>query len=121
MPNPVVHFQIESSDPDKTREFFTDVFGWQIRLVPEIDYALVDTQSDTGIMGGIGASQDGQSHVSFYIQVDDPQAALDRAVTAGASEIMPVTVIPGVVTVAMFAEPTGANVGLVASETPPVE
>ena len=28
MPSPVVHFEIRSSDPDATRKFFGQLFGW---------------------------------------------------------------------------------------------
>ena len=121
MPNPVVHFDIQSSDVEKSQAFFTEVFGWKLDVMPEMNYSIVDTQSDSGIGGGIGGSPDEESHVTFYIEVEDPQASLDRVVAAGGQVIMPVTSIPGAVTLAMFADPAGAVVGLVASETPPAQ
>ena len=122
MPNPVVHFEIQSADGEKSQAFFKDVFGWHIDVMPmtpEMSYGLVDTHTETGINGGIGGSFDGQTHVTFYIEVDDIQGYLDKAVEAGAGVVMPVTDIPGAVTMAMFTDPAGAMVGLVASETPP--
>ena len=118
MPNPVIHFEIESTDPDATRAFFSEVFGWKTESVPELDYALVDTQSEgAGINGGIGPVHgDYGSCVTFYIAVDDPQAYLDKAVAAGGKVIMPVTKIPNAVAIAMFSDPTGAAVGLVLNE-----
>ena len=124
MPNPVVHFEVQSNDAEKSKAFFSEVFGWNISDAPMpggMTYGVVDTQSDTGIGGGIGPSFDEGSHVAFYIEVDDIQASLDKAVAAGGQVMMPVTVIPGAVTMAFFADPAGANVGLVASETPPAE
>lgn len=59
--------------------------------------------------------------MTFYIEVDDIEGYLDRAVAAGAEVIVPVTSIPGAVTMALFADPAGAVVGIVDSETPPVE
>ena len=118
MPNPVIHFEIESTDPGATRAFFGEVFGWKTEHVPEVDYTLVDTQSEgAGINGGIGpAHGDHPSYVTFYIAVDDPQAYLDKAVAAGGKVIMPVTKIPNAVTIAMFSDPAGAVVGLVLDE-----
>ena len=116
MPNPVVHFEIQSADADKSQAFFKDVFGWHIQVVPQMSYGLVDTHTESGINGGIGGSQDGQTHVTFYIEVDDPQAYLDKAVAAGGQVVMPVTVIPDAVTMALFTDPAGAVVGLVQSE-----
>ena len=121
MPNPVMHFEIQSADAEKTQAFFQDVFGWQLNVIPAMGYALVDTQTGSGIGGGIGGSEDGQSHVTFYIEVDDAQAYLDKAVEAGGQVIVPVTVIPGAVTMAMFADPAGAIVGLAETDVPAAE
>ena len=59
--------------------------------------------------------------MTFYIEVDDIGGYLDRAVAAGAGVVMPVMVIPGAVTMALFSDPAGAVVRLVADETPPAE
>ena len=118
MPNPVIHFEIESTDQNATRAFFDEVFGWKADYMPELDYAIVDTQSDgVGINGGIGPAQSERgSCVTFYIAVDDVQAYLDKAVAAGGQVIMPVTKIPNAVTIALFSDPAGAVVGLVLNE-----
>ena len=124
MPNPVVHFEVQSADAEKSKSFFSEVFGWSISNAPMpggVSYGLVDTESGSGINGGIGPSLSGETQVAFYIEVDDIQGYLDKAVAAGGKVMMPVTEIPGAVTMAFFADPAGANVGLVASETPPAE
>ena len=121
MPNPVVHFEIQTAEPEKSRDFFREVFGWQVDVVPEMGYGLVNTGTETGINGGIEASPTGEPRVMIYIEVEGIQSYLDRAVAAGAEVIMPVTSIPGAVTFAVFSDPAGAVVGLVDSETPPAE
>ena len=125
MPNPVVHFEVQSVDADKSKAFFKDVFGWSVNNVPMpggVNYGLVDTESaGIGINGGIGPSFSDETCVTFYIAVDDPQAYLDKAVAAGAEVLMPVTVIPDAVTMAMFKDPAGAVVGLVLDEETPSE
>ena len=121
MPNPVVHFEIQSAEPGKSQDFFREVFGWQVDVAPGMDYGLVNTGAETGINGGIEASPTEETRVTFYIEVDDIQGYLDRAVDAGAQVVVPVTSIPGAVTMALFADPAGAVVGIVDSETPPLE
>ena len=121
MPNPVVHFEIQSADAEKTQTFFQDVFGWHLNVIPAMGYALVDTQTESGIGGGIGVSQDGQTRVTFYVEVDDIQASLDRAAELGGEIAMPVTVIPGMVIFAHFKDIEGNLIGLVSSEAPPAE
>lgn len=118
MANPVVHFEVVGKDGDALASFFGDLFGWKLNPMPEMGYTIVE-QEEGGIAGGIGRSQDGgPGHVTFYVRVDDPQAALDRAVELGGSVVMPVMSIPGTVTLALFADPEGHVVGLVGSETP---
>ena len=78
---------------------------------------LVEKEGE-GIAGGIGTSQDGSSHVTFYVAVDDPQAALDKAEALGGKTVQPVMTIPDMVTLALFADPEGHVVGVVASERP---
>jgi predicted enzyme related to lactoylglutathione lyase len=62
------------------------------------------------IPGGIGAAE-GPNQVTFYIEVDDPQAYLDRVEEAGGKTLVPVTELP-MVTFARFADPQGNVVGL---------
>jgi predicted enzyme related to lactoylglutathione lyase len=84
-------------------------------------YGLVDTNSGgTGIAGGISPSQPGQGPmVTFYVQVDDLAATLKKAEQMGGKTIMPPTDIPGMVSMAMFADPDGNVIGLVLPEPPP--
>lgn len=114
MPNPVVHFEILGPDAVKTQAFYRDLFGWTINADNPMQYGLVEA-GDGGIGGGVGATQDGSRLVTVYVQVDDIQAALDKAVALGATVVMPVLEIPGMVTFAQFADPDGNVVGLVKS------
>jgi hypothetical protein len=114
MGNPVVHFDISGPNPEELQSFYGDLFGWKIIPVPEMNYALVDTQGGSGINGGIGGSQEGQGQVAFYVMVDDLQATLDKAESLGGKTTQPVMVLP-MVTLAMFADPEGHEVGLVGS------
>jgi len=67
---------------------------------------MVDTETERGINGAVGPSE-GVSRVSIYVEVDDLQASLDKAVSLGGTVVMPVTEIPGAVTMAMFSDPDG--------------
>jgi predicted enzyme related to lactoylglutathione lyase len=112
---PVTWFEINSSHSTSLREFYVELFGWKTQqVVDEPPYALVDTGRDGAIGGGI-ADAHGPNQVIFYIEVDDPQAYLDRIERAGGKTVVPVTVIPGMVTFAQFADPEGNVVGLVKS------
>ena len=111
MPNPVVSFEIKSTDIEATAAFFGEVFGWEASVAPEYG-GFLDTRSEDGIMGGVAPALDGRSAVTFYIGVDDVQAYLDKAVAAGGQVVMPPVEITEGVSLALFSDPAGAVVGL---------
>jgi predicted enzyme related to lactoylglutathione lyase len=118
MGNPVVHFEICGPDEEPLVKFYGELFGWGLRAVPG-GYTLVDTRGGGGVNGGIARSETGRAWSTFYVEVDDPQAFLDRVGRLGGTVVMPVTEVPGMVTYALFEDPDGLLVGLVKQEEPP--
>ena len=82
MPNPVVHFEIMAKDGARAETFYSELFGWKIDSNNPMNYGIVDNAGE-GINGGVGSTPDGQAFVTFYVQVDDLQAYLDKAVKLG--------------------------------------
>jgi uncharacterized protein len=119
MANPVVHFEIGAADDRPLLAFYGELFGWGLRAVDGMNYTLVDTRGGAGINGGIGKSGTGEAWVAFYVEVDDTQASLDRAVALGATTVVPVIELPGKATFAMFDDPDGLLIGLVHGEEAP--
>lgn len=113
MGNPVVHFDISGTDPEQLQGFYGELFGWKVQPIPDMNYALVDTQGGSGVNGGIGRAQEGSGEVTFSVMVDDLQAVLDKAESLGGKTVMPVETIPGAVTLAVLADPEGHDVGLI--------
>jgi predicted enzyme related to lactoylglutathione lyase len=113
MSNPVTWFEIVGTDAIKLQKFYGDVFGW--KLSPPVaemgNYSMLDNEGH-GIGGGIGEAMGGPARVTVYIEVDDPQLYLDKAVQAGGTALMPVTTITDGVTIALFADPEGHTTGL---------
>jgi predicted enzyme related to lactoylglutathione lyase len=110
---PIVHFEIMGKSTRTSRSFYADLFGWNIGdPMPDMgNYALVDAGT-SGVAGGIGEEPDGATRVTVYVQVPDLQATLDRAVANGGKVVMPPMEIPGVVSIAQFADPDGNVIGL---------
>lgn len=118
---PVVHWEINSHNAGRLQEFYSSLFDWKINADNPMQYGLVDTRSDRGAQGGIGQNDPNMPAppaVTFYVEVFDLQATLDRAVTLGGMVVMPPTEIPGMVTLAMFTDPDGNTIGLVKEESP---
>ena len=123
MPNPVVYFEVESADVEKAQKFYADLFGWHIDANNPTHYGIVDTQTEgKNINGGITVPQailedeDEERRgggVILYVEVDDIEAYLKKAEGLGAKTIMPRTVIPDIVTMALFADIDGNTTGLI--------
>ena len=117
MANPVIHFEVVGKDGPALSSFYEQLFGWKTSEIEGMGYSMVEKEGD-GIAGGIATSRDGSSHVTFYVGVDDPQAALDKAESLGGKVVQPVTTIPDMVTLALLADPEGHVIGVVANDRP---
>ena len=121
MKNPVVHFEIVGKDHEALQAYYRNLFEWEIRNVaPEMPYGIIEAgEGELGIGGGVGRELGtGTPHATFYVQVEDIEAALAKAVELGGEEVVPVTTIPGMVTFALFSDPEGNRVGLVSAHVP---
>jgi predicted enzyme related to lactoylglutathione lyase len=110
MANPVVRFEVGAADDQPLVRFYGELFGWGLQAVAD-GYTVVDTRGGGGINGGIGRSQSGEPWATFYVEVEDLQASLDRAEALGGRTVWPVAELPGMA-FAMFADPDGLLVGL---------
>jgi predicted enzyme related to lactoylglutathione lyase len=115
MPNPVVHFEIMGKDADSLQSFYGDLFGWKITKMDGdgMDYRMVEAGEDGGIGGGLGEGPDGTPpYQTFYVGVDDVQAALDKAKDLGGQPMMGPMEVPGGGTIGMFTDPEGHVIGV---------
>ena len=110
----VIHFEIQSADGDKSQTFLSETFGWTINADNPMNYGLAETGGG-GINGGV-LTAEGLAGTVVYAEVDDPQAALDRAVSLKGSIAVPVTEIPDMVTFGIFTDPEGNAFGVVKSD-----
>jgi predicted enzyme related to lactoylglutathione lyase len=113
---PVTHFEINAQDAPATQKFYRDLFGWGIDTNNPDNYGMIDTKNEgTGINGGIGASQQGKSWVTFYVECDDPAATLAKVERLGGRRVMePMQSMN--VTYALFADPEGNVIGLATTD-----
>ena len=116
---PVVHFEINTANSPALAQFYADAFEWELQEDSD-DYTQIRTNGvcagtgAPGIDGGIGPSDPGDDFVTFYVQVPDVAAALERVVALGAEVDMPTTAA-GRVVIAIFRDPAGNRIGLVRS------
>jgi uncharacterized protein len=113
MPNPVTHFEVLGNDAAGLQKFYGDAFGWQMQDVMDGAYYMVDSGVEGAVAGGVGSAQGGPGHVTFYVEVADPAAALAKIAELGGKTVQEPMEVPGGPTIALFADPEGHVVGLV--------
>lgn len=112
MGNPVVHAEIRSSDPDATRAFFGELFGWTYPTEGAYPgYTFVETGVPGALYTAISPRQGDSDVVTFFVGVEDMATAISEATRLGGTVVQQPTSVPGV-TFALIADPLGHVVGL---------
>jgi predicted enzyme related to lactoylglutathione lyase len=105
-------FDISSPDAVRALAFYQEMFGWPANVLDET-YALIGT-AGAEPTGGIGQAGPGSPYTGIvvYFQVDDLDAALDRAEKLGGGRRVEPMAIPGRGRMAVFSDLDGNLVGL---------
>jgi predicted enzyme related to lactoylglutathione lyase len=115
MPHPVIHAEIRSEDPDATRKFFADLFGWKVASEGGLPgYTFIDTGVEGGTFVAISPRQGAKDEVLFFVGVEDVDATLQKAVALGGKVIQPAQHVPGT-SFGVFADAQGHKVGVAAN------
>ena len=112
MAHPVVHAEIRSKDPDATRKFFGDLLGWTYPSEGAVPgYTFVDTGVPDALYTAISPLQGDGDLVTFFVGVEDIEAAITQAVDLGGRVVQKPVSVPGVL-FGLIADPQGHVVGL---------
>jgi predicted enzyme related to lactoylglutathione lyase len=110
--HPIVHIEFSAIDREEAGKFYSDLFGWKITQLPEMNYATFDTGEYVG--GGLNPVQEDYlaGTIAVYVGAEDIEATLKKAEELGGKIVVPKTEIPGQGWFAFFTDPTGNQVGL---------
>ena len=115
MAHPVIHTEIRSADPDATRQYFDDLFGWKVASEGAFPgYTFIDTGAEGGPYVAISPRQGDQDEVLFFVGVEDVAATLTRAIQLGGTIIQPAQQVPGT-SFGVFADAQGHRIGVAAT------
>ncbi|MGZ4614674.1 MAG: VOC family protein [Actinomycetes bacterium] len=115
MPHPVIHAEIRSADPDATRKFFGDLFGWKVASGGAFPgYTFIDTGVEGGPYVAISPRQSDQDEVLFFVGVQDVEATLRKAEELGGTIVQAAQQVPGT-SFGVFADSLGHKVGVAAN------
>jgi hypothetical protein len=109
---PVVHWDIQARDQARQREFYSQLFNWEISDGPIMTVpAGIGAPEPDGFTGHIFAAE--KPGITLYIQVLDLTASMEKAKTLGGAVLSPPFDVPGGPTVARIADPEGNSLVLV--------
>jgi hypothetical protein len=110
----VIHAEIRAEDPDATRRFYADLFGWKVASEGAFPgYTFIDTGVEGGTHVAISPRQSAEDEVLFFVGVEDVAATLKKAERLGGTIVQPAQEVPGT-SFGVFADAQGHKVGVAA-------
>ena len=110
MPNPVVRWQILSPEPEKSAAFYQKLFAWRVSNANALGYREITTGVAGSIDGGVWPAPPAErSFAQLFIQVDDLDASLAKALKLGAQVLVPKSALPDGDEMAVLKDPAGLS------------
>ncbi len=104
-----------TSDADRSKAFYTKLFGWTVQEGGEEFGGYANFASDghlvAGVMGGNTADSPQPDSWNTYISTDDIDATVTAAVGQGAQVVVPAMAVADLGSMAMLIDPAGAAIG----------
>lgn len=115
MANPFVHVELSTTDPEKAKAFYRELFSWKMEdtpMGPGMTYTMIQPGEGTG--GGLMKQMmpGAPSAWLAYVVVDDIKASTEKAKSLGARVMKDVTEVPQMGWFSIITDPTGAALGL---------
>ena len=115
MPNPFVHVELNTTDVDKAKEFYSKLFDWtleDVEMGPSDTYTIIKVGEGTG--GGMlkNPMPDVPSFWLAYVLVDEIGAATKKAASLGAKVVKDSVEVPKMGWFSIIQDPTGAALAL---------
>jgi predicted enzyme related to lactoylglutathione lyase len=116
MSSPLVFFQIAVADPEASRAFYSEVFGWSFGA-PAADGGISiapQGPEDFDAQGLLSKFRgDGDQAVTLFFRVADLWDTIDRAEARGAEVLSPIRQVPAGAHLAVIRAPDGVVVGII--------
>jgi len=98
----IVHFDIPSDNIERSKKFYSDLFGWKMDKwsgsSEAMEYWLISTVDDKGnkaLGGGMGKRQSPQQQITNFIDVKSVDEYSSKVERLGGKVISPKMAVPG--------------------------
>jgi uncharacterized protein len=107
----VCYVEIPAVDIHRSADFYTGVFGWQVRQRGDGSIAFDDTTGEVSGTWVVGRPASPEPGLLIYIMVDSVAATIDAVIAHGGELVQPVGADAPQIT-ARFRDPAGNVIGL---------
>jgi predicted enzyme related to lactoylglutathione lyase len=92
----IVHFEIPADDPPRAKKFYEELFGWEFKHFPEMDYygIMIGPEGET-LNGGMMKRQAPEQTPVNYIDVESVDASAEKVNDLGGRVVMEKTPVKG--------------------------
>jgi len=91
----ICHFEIAADDIQRAKNFYSEMFGWEIEDYQDMEYWLIRTTKDnSGIGGGIYKRTEPQQSILNYIDVPSVEEFSAKVEKLGGKIVMPKAPVP---------------------------
>ena len=99
----IVHFEIPADDVERSKKFYTDLFGWKIEKWPgavgrDMEYWMISTTDEKGdksLGGGMMKRMHPEHQVTNYIDVKSVDQYSSKVQKIGGKVVVPKMAVPG--------------------------
>jgi predicted enzyme related to lactoylglutathione lyase len=126
---PIVHIELSTVNGAESAKFYSELFGWQTKHIPEVNYWTFAAEGGPGggfnDIGNVDSEAMGllvkPGTVVTYVASDDIEADLSRAEALGAKTLTTKMEIPFTGWFGIFSDPSGNLIGLYTEMPKPAE
>jgi predicted enzyme related to lactoylglutathione lyase len=90
----VMHFEIPADDIERAKSFYSNLFGWEIKEIPGMDYWIITTSGEKPLGGGMLKRQTPQQPIINYIDVPSVDNYVTQIEKLGGKIILAKTAVP---------------------------
>jgi len=117
----VQHFEIPCDDMEKTKKFYSEIFGWKIFEIPGMGYHMINTaptdeqgmiQEKGAINGGITQRDETAKSPIIMITVENLEESMKKIEEGGGKIVMPKAQVGDMGLYARISDPEGNIIGI---------
>jgi uncharacterized protein len=111
----IVHIEIPSSNDEESGRFYSELFGWKITQLKEMNYTMWESaELPAGGFSPVGTDAT-VGEVMIFVDSDDITSDLEKVKELGGEVVAPKMEIPGIGWYGIFKDLTGNKIALYTS------